>query len=334
VTQGRDAEPIQPSAEPKGRYRRVSKAILTLCGAGLLAGMIVWIGPATLIKHLAHVDPVDLIGAAAAIVAGTLLGAINSYLICGAARFIDVGGYLRAFWIAWAVGLVLPGQVGDMLTLTQVLRRRGMPLSLAVARTSVDKIVSLICSLAVASQLFRLGDSVALRTLSAAAVLLLVGVVVSIALSVWLFHRIGKFELKNRWVLGMVAAAAEVARTARERPGILALNAVLSIAKIGLTGVSYWLVLAGLVAVPPPLPKVTIAAISSGLVAYLPLSANGIGTVEAAATGLFAQIGIGLAIVVSMYVLLRLLNILLAWIPASLFFPHLLHHLRTQSGTR
>jgi len=77
------------------------------------------------------------------------------------------------------------------------------------------------------------------------------------------------------------------------------------------------------------LPNVTIVAISSGLVAYLPLSANGIGTVEMAGAGLFGEIGVSLPVVLSMYVLLRLANILLAWVPAALLMPDLLRHRRT-----
>ena len=211
-----------------------------------------------------------------AIVGGTTLGAINSYLICGAAQVMGFAEFLRAFWVAWAVGLVLPGQVGDMLTLTQVLRRRGMPFSTSVARTSVDKIVSLLCSLLVACQIFRLGDSTVLRSLSTGAIVLTVGLVVFTTASLWLLHRVNRFGFKNRWVIGAIATAAEVARTVLTRPQVLLLNVLLSLVKIGFTGISYWLVLRGLLAAAPLLPDVTIAAISSGLVAYLPLSANGL----------------------------------------------------------
>ena len=154
--------------------------------------------------------------------------------------------------------------------------------------------------------------------------MLLAGMAAFAALSLWALHRMGRMESKNRWVVGAIATAAEVVRIVITRPRLLVVNLVLSLLKVGLTGISYWLVIRGLSAAVPPLQNVTIAAISSGLVAYLPLSANGIGTVEVAGAGLFGELGIGLDIVLSMYLVLRLVNILLAWVPAVFVLPDLL----------
>jgi uncharacterized membrane protein YbhN (UPF0104 family) len=313
-----------PEVRPSSLLKRRWRVLLTLCGLVLLAGMIAWAGPIALWDRLRMIDPTCLAGAVAAIVAGTILGAINSYLICGASQVMGLGEYVYAFWVAWAIGLVVPGQVGDMLTLTQVLRRRGMPLSHSVARTTVDKVVSLLCTLMVASQMFRLGHAAVLDSLSAGAIMLLVGMAAFTALSLWGLHRVGRWGKKNRWIVGAVAAAAEVVHTVISRPRLLAINFVLSFLKIGLTGTSYWLVLRGLIATVPSLQNVTIAAVSSGLVAYLPLSANGIGTVEMAGAGLFGELGLGLDVVLSMYLLLRLVNIVLAWVPAVFVLPDLL----------
>jgi len=309
-------------------WRRL-KAVLTLCGVGLLIGMVIWVGPAALWGRLRAVDPSYFATAMVAIVAGTVLGAVNSYLICGASQVMGFIEYLRAFWVAWAVGLAMPGQVGDMLTLTQVLRSRGIPLSQSVARTGVDKVMSLVCTLLIASQLFRLGDALVLRSLSVGAIVLLLGIVVSVAMSLWALHRIRRWGFTNRWIIGAIATAAEVARIVLDRPRLLLWNLGLSLVKIGLTGISYWLVLRGLSDHVPPLTNVTIAAVSSGLVAYLPLSANGIGTVEVAGTGVFGEVGVEPAVVLSMYVLLRLANFLLAWLPAAFLLPDLLRHRRT-----
>ena len=314
----------QPEPHQSSVLKRRWRVILTLCGFGLLAGMIAWAGPVALWDRLRMIDPACLAGTIAAIVAGTLLSAINSYLICGASQVMGLGEYVYAFWVAWAIGLVVPGQIGDMLTLNQVLRRRGMPLSHSVARTTVDKVVSLLCALMVASQIFRLGHASVLRSLSAGAIMLLAGMAAFAALSLWALHRMGRMESKNRWVVGAIATAAEVVRIVITRPRLLVVNLVLSLLKVGLTGISYWLVIRGLSAAVPPLQNVTIAAISSGLVAYLPLSANGIGTVEVAGAGLFGELGIGLDVVLSMYLVLRLVNILLAWVPAVFVLPDLL----------
>lgn len=320
----RQDEPVAKGVS-LGRSRGL-KTFLTMCGIALLIYLVVRIGPATVWGRLKSIDSVDLAVASIAIVAGTVVSAINSYLICGASRFMSFLGYLRAFWVAWAVGLAVPGQVGDMLTLTQVLRRHGMPLPQSVARTSVDKIVSLLCALLVASQMFRLNGAVILQTLSWTAGTLLVGLIALLALSLWLLHHMSRLAFRGRWIVGMIATAAEIVRVVLAHPWLLLFNMVLSLAKVGITGVSYWIVIKGLTGLHLSFTKVTAAAISSGLVAYLPLSANGIGTVEAAGTGLFGAAGLGADVVLSMYVVLRLANMLLAWIPAVFILPSLLRH--------
>jgi uncharacterized membrane protein YbhN (UPF0104 family) len=315
-----DDQTFQRSSVPRQYWRLV----LTFCGLGLLVGMIVWVGPIALWNHLRQIKPAYLAGAVAAIVAGTVLSAINSYLICGASRVMRLGEYIHAYWVAWAIGLVLPGQIGDMLTLNQVLHRRGMPLAHSVARTTIDKVISLLCALAVSSQIFRLGHSSLLRSLSAGAIILLTGMAVAGALALWALHRMVRAGSTNRWIIGAKATAAEVVRISTTKPRLLLVNLMLSLLKVGLTGVSYWLVIRGLRASAPPLETVTVAAISSGLVAYLPLSANGVGTVEVAGASLFGELGMGLDVVLSMYVVLRLLNIFLAWVPAVFVLPELL----------
>lgn len=303
---------------------RVVKVILTLCGLALLSCMVMRIGPESIWERLKSVDLVDLAGASIAIVAGTAISAVNSYLICSASRFMTFFEYLRAFWVAWAVGLIVPGQVGDMLTLTQVLRRHGMPLAQSVARTSLDKIVSLFCALLVASQMYRLNSAAVLQALSWMATALLIGLLVFLALSLWLLHHMRRFAFHRSWIVGMVATAAEVVHVMLAHPWLLLSNMVLSLVKVAVTGFSYWIVIKGLTGFFLSFTDVTAAAVSSGLVAYLPLSANGIGTVEAAGTGLFGAAGLTADIVLSMYVILRLVNMLLAWIPAIFILPRVL----------
>ena len=262
--------------------------------------------------------------AAAAIALGTLVGAVNSFIICGASRFMSFRAFLRTFWLAWAVGLVLPGQVGDMLTITQALRRHGMPLSQSIARTSVDKVISLVCSLLVASQIYRLGNAPPLLLFSAGALSLLGCIVFALVLSVWMLQRLERAGHANRWIVGATATAAEIRHVVTTHPVLVLLNFLLSALKIGLTGISYWVVIGGLSVPQPSFLQTTIAAVSSGLVAYLPLSANGVGTVEMLGSGLFGVLGMNLETVLSMYILLRLLNIVLAWLPAAFLLPDLL----------
>jgi hypothetical protein len=58
------------------------------------------------------------------------------------------------------------------------------------------------------------------------------------------------------------------------------------------------------------------------LVAYLPVSFNGIGTVELAGVALFGTVGVPAAAVFSGYMALRAMVLVIAWVPAGLFLLH------------
>jgi uncharacterized membrane protein YbhN (UPF0104 family) len=69
---------------------------------------------------------------------------------------------------------------------------------------------------------------------------------------------------------------------------------------------------------PGNLFDVAVTANSAGLVAYIPISANGVGTVEAGGLYLFGLHGIAAPIVIATYLALRFANLALAWIGAAL----------------
>jgi uncharacterized membrane protein YbhN (UPF0104 family) len=98
-------------------------------------------------------------------------------------------------------------------------------------------------------------------------------------------------------------------------------NVVMSILKMGLTGLSYWATLAALGHSDVGLFAITVVASSAGLIAYVPLSLNGVGTVEIVGVVLFGALGLGGDVVVSMYLLLRVLNLALAWLPMAIALP-------------
>ena len=69
---------------------------------------------------------------------------------------------------------------------------------------------------------------------------------------------------------------------------VLLLNFVLSTVKMSLIGLAYYLVFTALSVDRLEMIPTMLLCLSSGLIAYLPISLNGIGTVEATAFSLFA----------------------------------------------
>jgi len=84
-----------------------------------------------------------------------------------------------------------------------------------------------------------------------------------------------------------------------------------------LTGLSYWLVLHAIDPAAPRFGTTTVISQSAGLIAYLPISFNGIGTVEVSAIALFRSVGLASATVLSAYLVLRATALAAAWGPAT-----------------
>ena len=290
---------------------------MLLVGFAALIVLFVFANPRDVISHMAHAAPSWIAVASGLILVSTLLGACNSYVITQARGARSFRGFLRGYWVAWAVGLIVPGQIGDVVTLGVFLRRHGMALPASLGRVGTDKLISLFCSLLVASQLYRLGPQSWLQFAAGVAGILAAAMLALFYGMRWL--PVVRASADRRRFLELIVGALREARAlVVEKPQIVAFNVALSLLKIGVTGLSYVAVLRAIVATVPDAASVTIAAIGAGLVAYLPLSANGIGLVEAAGVNAFAPLGLGISAVLAMYVILRFLNLLLAWLPVGL----------------
>jgi uncharacterized membrane protein YbhN (UPF0104 family) len=69
-------------------------------------------------------------------------------------------------------------------------------------------------------------------------------------------------------------------------------------------------------------PYIGFIPILSTLVGYVPVSLAGIGTVEVTAVFLFAKVGISKPVVLSVYILLRVFQFLIAGVLMLLFVKH------------
>lgn len=286
--------------------------VLTLLGLSLLATSLYWVGGRAVLDVAARMDPRFIPGAAAAIMVSTLLGACNVYLMAQLRPAIGFAAFLTIYWRSWAIGISLPGQVADLFsTAWQLKRYRTTRLSFIAGRLLADKAITVLCMLAAAALLPYLLGLTPLRT----SALLMVGILAG-SLPTWLFLRfLGRRPQVNPSRLQPVFEAASV-------PWPLALqNLGLSLLKMALTGLGYWLVFTGSTANTPGYVATTVIAHAAGLVAYIPISFNGLGTVEISAIGLFARLGVPASVVLGCYLLLRVLTLALAWLPTLLWTP-------------
>ena len=292
------------------RTSRLRSVVLSFAGLVILAVLIWWVNPARLASVWRHADPRWVVLALIAIVISTVIGAYNSYLMAVPDRTIRFRNFLPAYWAAWALNQVVPGQVGDLLGLSFYLRRHGLTLPTAVGRLGVDKLISLFCMLLLAAGLLLVFDErvpmLAGMIGAAAAVVLLL---------VYLFSRRiqNVVHARHGWRAYLFAVLNEAHQVVARRSWTVAANTCLTVVKLFVIGFCYWAVFRALHVTPRSLFDVTVTANSTGLIAYVPISANGIGTVEAGGIYLFGLHGVTASIVLATYLTLRLSNLAMAW---------------------
>lgn len=290
---------------------RIRAALLSVMGLGLLVVLLWFAGLERVLAVLRGADTA-LIGVALfVIVLATLLGAINSYMVAAADTGVRFLPYLGVYWLTWALGQVVPGQVGDLIGMSLFLRRRGLALPTAVGRLGVDKLISLFCTLALSAGLIAIFDAPLPRIAgflgAGSAALLLVAFLFALR---WPAN--GSYG--DGWRAQLMNGLREAHRVATTRPHIVLLDGLLTVVKLLAIGICYWVVLRALHSNTNGLVDVTIMANSAGLIAYVPLSANGIGTVETGSLYLFGLRGVSAPVVLATYLILRFANLLLAWI--------------------
>ena len=295
--------------------RRAGGALRVAASLLLLAALVWWVDPAALLARLAGLHLGGWLAAAGAITAATLLGAVNLHLLLREHSRAPLREFLPVYWTAWAVGLVAPGQVGDLATVSALLHRRGVDWRGTLGRSLVDKVVSLLVMLGfTAAAVYALGRELSPR-IDLRVVAMALGafaLAAAVAALAWRSARGRALALHAAEVGGSFVG------TLRERPGLVALNAALTVVKIALVGTAYWLVFRALGQAQVGLPEAIAVSTAAGLLAYLPISFNGIGPVEAAGVVLFGILGVAAGTVVAAYLVLRATVLLLAWIPAAL----------------
>jgi uncharacterized membrane protein YbhN (UPF0104 family) len=319
----RDAAP-GPAELAASRRTARRQAALALVVALLLLGVLVWvIGPAAIGETLRDVRWPPLLAAAGVLALAALLGAFNAWQLSELRGQVPFPRFVAAFWCGWAVGLIVPGQVADVLLLTGLLRRLGVSGSTALGRLGVDKLLSLVVVLAAVAALPLATGRAVLWPLagvaSVAALALLVATPVAAAIA--RSRKLRADAATPRWRATLVAVIERAGESFRDNPGAVLLNLLLSVVKLALTGFAYWLAFRAVGIDPPEFWRVAVVAVSAGLVAYVPVSLNGLGTVELAGVLLFGMLGITAPVVASAYLLLRAIILLVAWLPVGFVAP-------------
>ncbi len=284
-------------------------AALSIVGFTLLCIVIVWADPARVAATLRTAEPMWLGLAIAALVAATVIGAANSFLMTVHNAELKFSSFLAAYWCSWALGQLIPGQVGDLIGISLYLRRRGIALPSAVGRLGVDKLISLFALLLLAGGLLLVYEATAPRLAGALAL----GAAFAMLLAYGVSLRWNVATNSDAGFVGkMMRVLGEAHAVMKNRPAIVVVNLCLTVIKLSLIGICYWATFCAFGASLANLRDVAITANSAGLVAYVPISANGLGTVEATALYLFGLLGVAAPVVIATYLTLRVASLVLA----------------------
>lgn len=283
-------------------------------GIAVLVGLVLYFDVKEIFRPLATIQVKWVFASALLILCTTLISAVNRHIFINLERQITFRDFLRMYWVAWAIGLLVPGQVGDVAALGAMLKRKGMTWPESIGRSLADKVISFSIMLSLGLLgIFRVASLQfgGAFWLVAAALLIIVG----------LFSLLYINRKQLAWATSIFVAIGktweEFYKACVHNPGKVILNAGLTLLGIGLTGAAYWSMFAAL-GHESSLLELTLLMAACSIVAYIPVSFNGIGTVEAAGIALFGLIGLQAPAVLSAYLCLRLIVFALAWTPAIL----------------
>ncbi len=298
----------------EGSGRKVAYGRIAL-GFVLLGMLWAYAGPRLALLFSEALRPEWLLASLGLLTLTGLIGAVNVYLL-GAFDRIGFWTFCGVFWRAWAVHLVSPGQVGDVAAISLMMRRHGMSWSASLGRLMIDKVISLlvVSGFAVTGYLYLVSMRVTLTDGLGAEWIVLAAACV-LAVVVWFMVRRPQRLQQLRELV--FSAWVETRLALKERTRQVGLNCILTVIKTLLSCSAIWAVFIALGYSPPYWPSVFLV-MSSSVVAYIPVSVNGIGTVEAVAIQLFAGIGMSAEATLLTFLVYRAIILAVAWIPSAL----------------
>jgi uncharacterized membrane protein YbhN (UPF0104 family) len=292
------------------------RALKIFAAFTVLAALIVWIGPAAITQQLEMTPLRDWACVVACILMGTLVGATNVYLLLNDHNQLRFWQWISIYWTAWGIGLITPGQIGDVAVMGFRLNKNGVEWKSALSYLLLDKMVSVLVIGSVACIWLVQQASVHVEAGSWRHAYWLIS---SIAVTILLvsLSPVAK-SLVSRAARNAIDIAIQMISVVRHRPFAVIRNVALTFVKVLLTGASYWWAFNWNADGSLAVFDTILASSTAGLAAYLPISFNGIGVVEASGIVLFGRLGLTPQKVLAGYLCLRITILLLAWIPIAI----------------
>jgi len=292
------------NASMKDKQKRSFGIIVRLTLGILLVLLLIWnVSIEKLIQSLAQVSFPHLFLAISYLYASIILGAFNQYILFTAFSLLSYKTFFFAYFKAFAVGLLLPGQIGDA-SIAFFLKSEGLYYSQTLSVYILDKFLTFI--LYVSVLFIFMGDIMGYPAIISLLLLIALGFLMSLVFYI-IVKLTSSFPVswqKNRLMRFIHNLSSQLFFFAKHHPFLLLINFFLTFFKLGLVMFSYHAILTSL-DYSLSVWKVGLAAIASGIVGYIPVSIQGLGTVEAVALLNFKTLGVSPPDVLVCYLLLR-----------------------------
>jgi uncharacterized protein (TIRG00374 family) len=297
--------------------KTLSRHIALIFGILLIVFLIKYYDPVEIISSYKYLSLKNIILSSICIILSTLIGSFNLYIFLYEIKKISFLFFLKIYWLSWAFGLIAPGQIGDVATIGFLLKKKGLNYSIGFSRSVIDKIISLFVVLCFSLYgiifYFNIFNYFRIDSL----VLIFILLVIICYLLLIFLKKISNILQNKNGILGSFGNFInEISFIIKNLKLKILVNILITFIKIILIGSAYWYVFAAIGHDNQSVLVITSLAALAGLVAYLPISLNGIGTVEVSGVFLFGKFGIPSEQVLAAYLLLRLMVLMLAWIPS------------------
>jgi len=292
--------------EAKSRYSwtyvlRFSVALL------LISYLIYSAGLSKLIATFVNFKPLAAIATVLSSMFFLFLGAINIWLLLRAMHSISFFKFMKSYIFSYSVNLFTPGQIGDA-SLGLFLKKQGVPYSQSTVAYSIDKGVTALVLLSIAG----VGVKMFLPQVNLKWLIILPLVagtfMVTIGGGIWFIGWNCRFL---RRLQNLLKNAILELTIFKDRWYLIVVNLSLTVAKWLVMSLTFYLGFYCL-GVSISWPEIGIIPATSTIVAYIPISIGGLGTVEFLAIYLFSLIAVDEVKVLGAYLFLRCLTYLQA----------------------
>ena len=270
----------------------------------VIVGLLIWnISAENLLHSMAKVSLPSFLFAIFYQYASIILGSLNHYILLRGSVNLHWKPFILSYFKAFAVGLILPGRFGDA-SIGYFLKSKGLHYSQTFSAYILDKYLTFILYLAI---LFLFVGNLMAKP---ATISILLWAIIALGLpfiiySVLRFSRFLPSALReNRLAHFINNLASQLDYFTKHHRFLLLLNFCLTFLKLGFVILCYHAMIASL-GYDIAAWKVGQAALASGIVAFIPVSIQGLGIVEAAALLNFKTLGVSPSDVLACYLMLR-----------------------------